>query len=104
MARRALGLPVLILVSVAATGWLYLVQPGVPGPRIGDVLPLDELSHHSAAPLLSYLVVWSAAGALFGLYARWARLERLTAALVLGLGVGLWAYLESGVSIACACQ
>ena len=100
MARRALGLPVLLLVSVATTGWLYLVQPALPGPRIGDVLPLDELARHSAAPLLWYLVVWGAAGATLGLYARWSRLDRLTGALLLGLGVGLWAYVESGVSIA----
>nr|MBA3842964.1 hypothetical protein [Actinomycetota bacterium] len=100
MARRALGVPVLLLVSLAATGWLYLVQPALPGPRIGGVLPLDELARRSAAPLLSYLLVWGVAAALLGLYARWARLERLTAALLLGGGVGLLGYLQSGLSLA----
>jgi len=33
-------------------------------------------------------------------YARWARIERLTAAIILGLGVGIWSYLQVGVSMA----
>ena len=99
MLRRAATLPVLLGVSLAATGWLYLLRlPG--GPPLGDALPLDELSRHASASLIWFLVVWGTAGLLLGLYARWARIERTTAALLLGLGVGLFAYLQTGVAIA----
>jgi lysyl-tRNA synthetase class 2 len=98
--RRAAALPLLLLVGVAATGWMYLLNPALPGPHIGLALPLDELSHHSSVSLLWYLIVWGIAAALIGAYARWARIERTTAAVVLGLGVGIWSYLEVGVSMA----
>ena len=44
-----------LVVVVAASGWLYVVQPphGFPGPSIADALPLDELSRRSAVPLPS---------------------------------------------------
>ncbi len=100
MLRRLVGAPLLVLVSVAATGWLYLVRPGLPGPRIGEAVPLDELSRHAWTPLLWFAVVWIAAGVGLGLYARWARVERVTAALLLGSGAGLCAYLQTGISIA----
>jgi lysyl-tRNA synthetase class 2 len=88
-------------VVVTSTGWLYLARPALslPGPRVHDALPLDELSRHAQAPLLLYLAVWLVAGALLGAIARWARIERLTAALLLSLGVGGWAYLVNGLSI-----
>ena len=74
-------------------GWLYLVRVQG-GPPLGDALPLDELSRHASAPLLWFVAVWSAAGLLLGCYARWARIERTTAALLFGLGVGLSTYLR----------
>jgi lysyl-tRNA synthetase class 2 len=88
-------------IVVAASGWLYLVQPhsNVPGPPVGDALPLDELSRRSAVPLLVFLTVWLVAALLLGLTARLARAERLTAGLMLGLGVGAWGYLATGVSL-----
>ena len=88
-------------VIVAATGWLYVIQPhsGVPGPAIVDALPLDELSRRSAVPLLVFLAVWTAAALSLGLIARAFRAERLTAGLMLGLGVGGWAYLQTGLSL-----
>jgi lysyl-tRNA synthetase class 2 len=91
---------VLLATSLAASGWLYLVHPPLPGPRLGEALPLDELAKHSSVPFLWYLAVWLAAALTLGLYARKARLERLTAALLLGLGTGLLGYAETGVSIA----
>jgi lysyl-tRNA synthetase class 2 len=97
--RRAAAAPIVVLVSAAATGWLYLVRPGLPGPKIGEALPLDELSRHSSAPLLYYLLVWAVTGLALGAVLRWARVERLTAALLLALGVGLWVYLTDGISI-----
>lgn len=64
-----------------------------------DALPLDELSQHAKVPLLLFLAVWLVAAGLLGAIARWARVERLTAALLLALGVGGWAYLANGLSI-----
>jgi len=88
-------------VVVSASGWLYVVAPRVhlPGPRIGDALPLDELSRHSAVPLVLFLAIWSLAGLLLSLLARLVRAERLTAALLLGSLVGLWCYLATSASI-----
>jgi lysyl-tRNA synthetase class 2 len=100
VARKAAALPLLLLVGVAATGWMYLIHPTLPGPRIGLALPLDELSKHSSVSLVWYLLVWGVAASLLGAYARWARIERLTAAVILGLGVGIWSYLQVGVSMA----
>ena len=88
-------------IVVTATGWLYLLRPHVslPGPVVGDALPLDELSRHSGVPLLLFVAVWGLAAALLGLLARAARLERSTSALVLAFGVGLWGYLATGVGL-----
>lgn len=90
-----------LAVVLAATGWLYLVRPHVslPGPVVHDALPLDELSGHARVPLLLYLAVWIPAAVLLGLIARWARAERLTAALLLAIGVGGWTYFVNGMSI-----
>ncbi|HET8605969.1 MAG TPA: phosphatidylglycerol lysyltransferase domain-containing protein [Gaiellaceae bacterium] len=98
--RRTLAPPAVLAAALAATGWLYLLRPALPGPRLGGALPLDALARASSAPLLWYLVVWAAAAALLGVYARWARIDRLTAALLIGLAVGVWTYLADGVSIA----
>ena len=100
MLRRVAGAPLLLVVAAAATGWMYLLHPALPGPRIGHALPLDELSRRSSTSLLWFVLVWAAASALLGLYARWAHLERMTAALLIGLGVGVWTYLQVGVSLA----
>jgi lysyl-tRNA synthetase class 2 len=100
VARKALALPLVLLVSTAATGWMYLYHPSLPGPRVGEGLPLDELSRHAAVAIGWYVAVWTVAAVLIGLYARWAKIERLTAALALGLVVGTWSYFQLGVSIA----
>jgi len=104
MRRAAVTVTALVAglaVTIAATGWLYVVQPrhALPGPAIGDSLPLDELSRRSAVPLLVFVAVWAVAALLLGLIARAARIERLTAALLLAAGVGAWSYLTAGVSI-----
>jgi lysyl-tRNA synthetase class 2 len=90
-----------LVVVLAAPGWLYLIQPhnAVPGPQLATALPLDELSRRSAVPLVIFVAVWAAAGIALGLLARFARVERLKAALVLALGVGTWQYLTTGISI-----
>jgi lysyl-tRNA synthetase, class II len=88
-------------VVVAATGWLYIIQPHspLPGPPVTDALPLDELSRRSAVPLLVFVGVWAAAALSLGVIARIIRAERLTAGLMLALGVGGWGYLQTGVSL-----
>lgn len=102
---RLIGVVGLVLVSFAvvvlAAGILYLVRPhiGSIGPGIGDALPLDELSRRGSVPIFVFLAVWALAGALLGLVARLLRAERLWSALLLALTVGLWTYLQTGVSI-----
>jgi lysyl-tRNA synthetase class 2 len=98
--RKAAAFPIVLLVGVAATGWMYLLHPALPGPRIGLALPLDELARHSSVSLLWYLIVWGVAAVVLGAFARWAQIERLTAAVVLGLAVGIFNYLQVGVSMA----
>jgi lysyl-tRNA synthetase, class II len=90
-----------LAIVFAASGWLYVIATRSDdlGPRIGDALPLDELSGRSAAPLILFVGVWAAAAVLLGLVARAVRAERLTAALLLALAVGIWGYLETAVSI-----
>jgi lysyl-tRNA synthetase, class II len=100
MLRRLGAFPLLLAVTLAATGWLYFVRLPLPGPKLGEALPLDELAKHSSAPLLWYLAVWLPAAAALALYARRVRFERLTAALLLGAGAGLVGYLQAGISIA----
>jgi lysyl-tRNA synthetase class 2 len=99
--RSIAVVPLGLGVLVGATGWLYLMRPsvGLPGPAIRDALPLDELSRHASVSVLLFLAVWSVAGGLLGALARWARVERLTAGLLLALGVGGWAYAVNGLSI-----
>ncbi|MGB2876271.1 MAG: phosphatidylglycerol lysyltransferase domain-containing protein [Gaiellaceae bacterium] len=90
-----------LLVLVGVTGWLYLIRPtGSLGPSMPDALPLDELPHKAGVPLLVFVGVWAGAALLLGLLAWAARLERLTAALVLALGVGSFELIASGVSLA----
>ena len=100
MVRRVAALPVLLVVAVATSGWFYLYNPAIPGPRVRLALPLDELSHHASASLVWFSMVWCAAAIALGLYARWAGIERLAAALLFAVGIGTLAYLETGVSVA----
>jgi lysyl-tRNA synthetase, class II len=100
LGRKAAGFPLVLLVSTAATGWMYLVHPSLPGPRLGQALPLDDLAHHASVSIVWYLLVWGAAAWLLGLYARWAGLERTAAVLVLGLSVAVWDYVALGLSMA----
>lgn len=100
--RSLVAVPAALLVTAAATGWLYTVAPGsaLPGPRLAEALPLDELAHHAGVPLLLFAAVWSAAGALLGLIARSTRLDRLALGLLLALCVGACQYVADAISIA----
>jgi len=78
-ARTTAALLLSIAVLVAATGWLYVLRPydSLPGPRLGDALPLDELSHRGSAALVLYVAVWGAAAVLLALLARRADRDRV---------------------------
>ncbi|HEX7626248.1 MAG TPA: phosphatidylglycerol lysyltransferase domain-containing protein [Gaiellaceae bacterium] len=100
MARKLFALPLVLVVSLAASGWLYLLNPALPGPRVRLALPLDELARHASASLVWFALIWGAAAVALGLYARWARIERLSAALLFAIATGTFAYLQTGVSVA----
>ena len=88
----AVALAVMV-VTAAATGWLYWLRAGVahwPGPQVHDALPLDELPGHDRVPLAVFVLIFGAAGVALGLVARAARLDRLAAGLGLAAGVGIW--------------
>src|SRR5579864_1842855 len=90
-----------VLVVLSTSGWLYLVDPhirGWGGPHLA-ALPLDELAHHSAVPLPLFVAAWAAAGALLGLLARAARIERLTAGLLFATLTGAWLVASDWMSI-----
>ena len=101
-ARVAAMALAIALVTSAATGWLYWVRAGVarwPGPRIADVLPLDELPGHDGAPLVVCVAAFAVAGLMLGLVARAVRLDRLTAAWALAAGTGVWLLAINTVSL-----
>jgi lysyl-tRNA synthetase, class II len=97
VAAAAAGLAVMF----AGIGLLYLVHAGsvTLRPRLADALPLDELSNHSAVPLVLFVLVWGCAAVLLALIARLTGADRVTAALLLALTVGTWSYLQTAVSI-----
>jgi lysyl-tRNA synthetase, class II len=99
--RAVTASTVAFAIVIAATGWLYVIQPhsALPGPAVPDALPLDELSRRSAVPMLVFLAVWGAAAVLLGLVVHYARTERLTAGVLLALAVGGWGYVETGLSL-----
>src|SRR5919204_5087834 len=101
VARVTFGSTVAFAIVIAATGWLYLIQPhsALPGTAVPDALPLDELSRRSAVPLLVFLAVWLTAALLLGLVVHAIRAERLTAGLMLALGIGGWGYFTTAVSL-----
>jgi lysyl-tRNA synthetase class 2 len=105
MLRKAASIPLSLAVVLAASGWLYLARGSVgTHPLVAEALPLDELARHSAAPLLLFVAVWGVAALFLGAIARWARVERLVAAIMLALAVGLWQYAAATVSIAAVRQ
>jgi lysyl-tRNA synthetase class 2 len=101
MLRKLALAPFVVGVGLAATGWLYVVRAGgLPGPHIREALPLDELAKHASAPLAWFVLVWIAAAVLLAAAARWARADRLTAALVMALATYALVYVATGVSLA----
>jgi lysyl-tRNA synthetase, class II len=101
VARSLLAAALGAAVLVAATGWLYVLHPNVslPGPLIREALPLDELSKRSTAPLLLFAAVWATAAVLLGALARFARAERVSAAVLCAALTAGWMYLVDGMSL-----
>jgi hypothetical protein len=91
VARFALVALLVPLMVLAATGWLYLMRGhiGMPGPRMPEALPLDELPGHASVPLLPFVVAWGAAGLMLGCAARAARVRLRVAAPLCGLASGV---------------
>lgn len=102
-AARAAAFFVATLLAVPlGTGclyWLRALVTAVPSPSGEEALVLDTLAAHNRVPLLVYLLVFSAVFALVGLVARWARVDRLTAALVMAVTTGLVTFVIDGISI-----
>jgi lysyl-tRNA synthetase, class II len=99
---RAGGVVVGLLLTCSAFGVLYLIRGPTaswPGPKVAEALPLDELPGHDAVNVIAFLLVWGVAAALLGTVCRSLGVERLVAAVVLGLGVGGFAYGLSGFSV-----
>lgn len=91
-----------IIISSISIGWLYWLRPTlaiVPGPRVSDALPLDELPGHAGVSLLLFVLVFAAAGLVHGCLARVLRIDRLTAAIFTWFGTAAFLYLASAVSI-----
>lgn len=82
---------------LAATGLLYLLRPDVPGPEIGDALPLDELPRRAGVSIVLFAVIWGGVGvwSAFGLGRRggW-RLVAFAGALL------FWEFLATTISLA----
>src|SRR5690242_4762888 len=101
MWRRLALPPAFLAVGLACTGWLYAVHAsGLPGPRVRQALPLDELARHDSAPIVWFVGVWVAAALILVALARWAHVDRLTAALVLTLATYVLLYVTTGISLA----
>jgi lysyl-tRNA synthetase class 2 len=99
---RAGGVVVGLLLTCGAFGVLYLIRGPTaswPGPKVAEALPLDELPGHDAVNVIAFLLVWGVAAALLGTACRSLGVERLAAAVVLGLGVGVFVYGLTGFSL-----
>src|SRR5579875_2880339 len=100
--RAALLALAIVLAVPFVTGWLYWLRGPLGadlGPRIADVLPLDELPDHADAPLVAFLAASGVTMWVLGVLARRAGLTRGEAALVLAVAVGIWSYLVAAASL-----
>jgi hypothetical protein len=101
--RRSGHLFLLTLLHVTATiGWLYWVRATVaalPGPKLGDALPLDALATHDSVPVVIYLVAFALAGVLLGLAMHHLRLEGRGRAAVLVAYVWFVLYVFDVISL-----
>src|SRR5438876_10798025 len=101
MVRKLALAPLVLAVVVATAGWLYVIRAnGLPGPRGRQARPLAGLAKHAAAPLVWFVAVWSVAALVLVALSRWARVDRLSAALLLALATNVLLYLATGGSLA----
>lgn len=93
LARRAAGVSAgagaVLVALVAGAGWLYLLDGARllgSGPLVSGSLPLEQLAHADAQPLLRVLVAWLPAGWLAGRWlARLTGVRRTEAALLVAV-------------------
>ena len=80
--RIALGSVASFAVVLASAGWLYLIQPHsrLPGPAVGDALPLDELGSVAPALRRRHTYFWLYTGKDDGLRAQNSAFARALAA------------------------
>jgi len=90
------------MATSTAVGWLYWFRSNVawvPGPRVQDALPLDELPLHAALPLLVVVPTFGVAALLLGYVARAVSLDRIGGALTLFVGTGCWLFIMNATSL-----
>lgn len=89
-----------LAVLLAASGCLYLAA-GIRwgGPPMPDALPLDELSHRDAVPLLWFVLVWGVAAAAIAMLIRPFGLDRVRSGVAVALSLWAWTYLVTAVSV-----
>jgi len=95
----ALTALLLVVAGIGLSFWLRGPTASWPGPKVVDALPLGELPHFDRIPLIVFVLVWIVIALALGALVRRARLERLTAAALLTLGVGLVLYLIDVLSL-----
>ena len=99
--RKAAALPVLLVVAVAIERLVLPPEPGAARPaRAARTAARRALRTTPPRRSCGSRLVWGVAAPTLGLYARWAGIERLPAALLFAVGIGTYAYLQTGVSVA----
>jgi hypothetical protein len=71
--RVAAAVGVMLVVTLAGVGWLYLLRAIdvlAVGPRVSEALPLQRLAGSDAQPLLRVVVAWLPAGVVAGVALR----------------------------------
>jgi hypothetical protein len=71
--RVAAAAGVMVVVTLAGVGWLYLLRAGHllgVGPRLGEALPLQRLAGSDAQPLGRVVAAWLPAGVVAGVALR----------------------------------
>lgn len=100
IAERGARAVATVAVLLAAPGCLYLLAGiRLGGPHVQDALPLDELPHRDAVPLLVFVLVWGVACAAIAWLLRPRGLGRAGAGVAVALVVFMWTYLTTALSV-----
>jgi lysyl-tRNA synthetase class 2 len=88
-----------VISGIGLLFWLRSLSASWPGPRVVDALPLGELPRLDRMPMSAFIIVWIVIALALGILVRAARIERLTAAALLTVGVGLVLYFIDVLSL-----